>query len=109
MRVVGLVENTERFLDISLYQGKNIGSVATVDFDLNATEDPTFFCTALKKNRFYLFSRREPDESTHRDVFNEKPTEDERTVIAAPSATLANNAIIRTTMGDIHLKLFPEQ
>mmetsp|Transcript_21447 Transcript_21447/g.27271 ORF Transcript_21447/g.27271 Transcript_21447/m.27271 type:complete len:607 (-) Transcript_21447:39-1859(-) len=111
VRIIGLVENTERFLQLSLYQGKNIGSVATVDFDVNATEDPTLICTAYKKHRFYLFSRREPDESetSHRDVFNEKPTEDEQTAVKTASAKLANSAIMRTTMGDIHLKLFPDQ
>ena len=38
--------------------------------------DPTIFCTAYKKNRFYLFSRREPEDTKNadneRDVFNEK-------------------------------------
>ena len=29
----------------------------------DATADPTFVCTAFKKKRFYLFSRREPDET----------------------------------------------
>ena len=27
------------------------------------TSDPTLFCTAYKKNRFYMFSRREPDDT----------------------------------------------
>lgn len=108
IRCIGLVENTERFLTLALYQGKNIGSVATVDFNFNASEDPTLICTAYKKHRFYLFSRREPEESesSHRDIFNEKPTEDEKTVVKSASATLASGAILRTTMGDIHLKLF---
>ena len=62
------------------------------------TSDPTIICTAYKKNRFYIFSRRNPDETQQksvksiylrlyavwvcvfsggdgdRDVFNEKPS-----------------------------------
>ncbi len=66
------------------------------------TSDPTLFCTAYKKNRFYMFTRREPDETnkrydvtailfiatplychapfsgdSDRDVFNEKPSKEE--------------------------------
>jgi peptidylprolyl isomerase domain and WD repeat-containing protein 1 len=45
--------------------------------------DPTLFCTAFKKNRFYLFSRRGPGDE--RDVFNEKPSKED--VIAATDET----------------------
>jgi peptidylprolyl isomerase domain and WD repeat-containing protein 1 len=48
-------------------------------------------------------------------VFNERPTLDERS-IAAPAAggpkaapSLANAATIHTTVGDIHMRLFPQQ
>lgn len=47
--------------------------------------DPTIVCSAYKKNRFYLFSRREPEEKgtpdADRDVFNEKPSKED--IIAA--------------------------
>ncbi len=70
--------------------------------------DPTIFCTAYKKNRFFLFTKREPEETkksvrfiqlkniflfvnsiqnafdsadNERDVFNEKPTKEE--IVAA--------------------------
>ena len=26
-------------------------------------QDPTIFCTAYKKNRFYLFTKREPEDT----------------------------------------------
>ena len=35
--------------------------------------DPTIFCTAFRKNRFYMFSRRQPDLSDIgyvRDIIN---------------------------------------
>ena len=111
VKLLGLPENTERFTKIALYQGKNIGSVTTTDFDLNAKEDPTLFCTAYKKNRFYLFTRREPaddHEGYGRDVFNEKPSEDERTAVTQ-AAVLPTEVILRTTMGDIHLKLHADK
>lgn len=95
-------------------------------------QDPTLVCTGFKKNRFYLFTRREPDSyvspyviqnylknfknrieaevpgGTGRDVFNEKPSREEQTV-AADSAkpALGSTAIMHTTHGDIFLKLFP--
>lgn len=47
----------------------------------SVSADPTIVCTAYKKNRFYLFSRREPEEKgtpdADRDVFNEKPSKED--------------------------------
>jgi hypothetical protein len=55
----------------------------------NRMEDPTIFACAYKKNRFYCFSKREPEEpdpgsksSTGRDVFNEKPLKDVHKMVA---------------------------
>jgi peptidylprolyl isomerase domain and WD repeat-containing protein 1 len=69
--------------------------------------DPTLFCTAYKKQRFYLFSRLEPEDTKggDRDVFNEKPTREEQSVaLAQPlkqTAKLGTTAVIHTTKGDI--------
>lgn len=109
----------------------------------NVEPDPTIFCTAFKKNRFYMvrsheaqceddktagflrfnlihlfissfkFSKREPEDTksadSDRDIFNEKPSKEE--VMAATQAEgpkrVSDSAIIHTTMGDIHIKLFP--
>jgi peptidylprolyl isomerase domain and WD repeat-containing protein 1 len=49
-----------------------------------------------------------------RDVFNERPTREEQNVatsavtVGGPSP-LANSATIHTTMGDMHMRLFPAQ
>ncbi len=76
-KVLGKVENTTRFLSLAVYQGKNEGDVCihsiqenlspkridSVDMDTkkrDASYDPTIFCTAYKKPRFYMFTRREP-------------------------------------------------
>ena len=53
-------------------------------------------------------------DSGDRDVFNERPTAEERTIATtAPAKStgpspLAQTATIHTTEGDIHLRLFPE-
>ncbi|KAK9763570.1 Peptidyl-prolyl cis-trans isomerase cyp15 [Basidiobolus ranarum] len=121
VRIIGKSE-THRFLNLSLYQGaprkKAAISLAMAASDNptvkdSETLDPTLFCTAYKRNRFYLFTRRDPDneESSkgERDVFNEKPSREEQTVAVSQSkAVLSTSAILRTTMGDIHLRLFPE-
>ena len=47
--------------------------------------DPTLVATAFRKNRFYLFTRRDATDTksvdTDRDVFNEKPSKED--IIAA--------------------------
>ena len=44
--------------------------------------DPTILCSAFKKNRFYIFTRREPEDSKDksafsRDIFNERPSKED--------------------------------
>jgi peptidylprolyl isomerase domain and WD repeat-containing protein 1 len=110
-----------------------------------AVRDPTLFCTALKRQRFYMFTRSEPEyvpvsetelptpvlltpgltprfcresssKSGDRDIFNERPTREEQSIAAAApaaassrTAALASSATIHTTLGDMHLRLFPQQ
>eukprot|EP00002_Diphylleia_rotans_P015692 TRINITY_DN303_c0_g4_i1.p1 TRINITY_DN303_c0_g4~~TRINITY_DN303_c0_g4_i1.p1 ORF type:complete len:512 (-),score=85.81 TRINITY_DN303_c0_g4_i1:149-1684(-) len=115
VRILGNLEHTTRFLTVSLFQGRAkqslVGSGYTMKSDSN---DPTLFCTAYKKQRFYMFSRREPrdgdDEQVGRDVFNEKPKKEEQTLAAkAPVYQAGKMALVHTTMGDIHIKLFPDE
>lgn len=70
MRILGKPENA-RFLQISLFQGSGKKKKATMDADMVAADnpilhtvmvDPTLFCTAFKKNRFYMFTKREPED-----------------------------------------------
>eukprot|EP00124_Ichthyophonus_hoferi_P005140 Ihof_evm1s678 gene=Ihof_evmTU1s678 len=120
-RVIGLPESTARFLHLSLYQGRldKLSAALTIEMQVSdnpaiaepPVEDPTLFCTAFEKNRFYCFSRRhrEETEGEHgRDVFNEKPSLEE--TLAATEVTrtsaCASSAVIHTTMGDIHIVLF---
>ncbi|KAJ8972097.1 hypothetical protein NQ314_000323 [Rhamnusium bicolor] len=73
--------------------------------------DPTIICTAYKKSRFYLFTRREPDDmqgDQDRDVFNEKPSKEDTFAATDNPAVqrLYENAVLHTVFGDIHIKLF---
>ena len=43
-----------------------------------------------------------------RDIYNERPTKDDRAVAQETKATVSGtNAVIHTTLGDIFIKLFP--
>uniref|UniRef100_A0A8C9Z863 peptidylprolyl isomerase n=1 Tax=Sander lucioperca TaxID=283035 RepID=A0A8C9Z863_SANLU len=121
VRILGKLENI-RVVKLCLFQGvaKATHVAPTVEMKAcdnpaldNVEPDPTVFCTAFKKNRFYMFSKREPEDTksadSDRDIFNEKPSKEE--VMAATQAEgpkrVSDSAIIHTTMGDIHIKLFP--
>ena len=118
-RIIGKVENTERFTRLALFQGvphkdkRARGSGKDVKV---AEKDPTIVACAFNKVRMYVFSSREPmegdDAASGRDVFNEKPRAEE--ILAAsslPSAStgVAKSVVIHTTLGDIHIQLFPNE
>lgn len=122
VRIIGKNENV-RFLSLALYQGKPSQGKAAVTLETEAadnpslnksTTDPTIFCTANKKNRFYIFTRRDPDQSAEgdRDVFNEKPSREEIYAATESSGGLdrvAESAVLHTTMGDIQVQLFVKE
>ncbi|CAI8592901.1 unnamed protein product [Vicia faba] len=124
-RILGKVENNDRFLRIALYHGERSGkkvrkipsAAANANESKEPLTDPTLLCCAFKKHRIYLFSRREPEEpedaTKGRDVFNEKPPADELLAVSdigkALTTSLPDNVIMHTTMGDIHMKLYPEE
>lgn len=124
-RILGKVENNDRFLRIALYHGerssKKVRKIPSAAANANESKepltDPTLLCCAFKKHRIYLFSRREPEEpedaTKGRDVFNEKPPADELLAVSdigkALTTSLPENVIMHTTMGDIHMKLYPEE
>ncbi|XP_061398370.1 peptidylprolyl isomerase domain and WD repeat-containing protein 1-like [Musca vetustissima] len=118
VNILGKTDNI-RPLHIALFQGKGKKTKAAITLEQEASEnpalqsttnDPTLFCTAYKKQRFYLYSRRLPSDlqDVDRDVFNEKPTKED--IIAVPEGQgvqrMYENVTIHTTMGDIHMKMF---
>uniref|UniRef100_A0A8D9DXJ5 peptidylprolyl isomerase n=1 Tax=Cacopsylla melanoneura TaxID=428564 RepID=A0A8D9DXJ5_9HEMI len=121
-RFIGKPENL-RLLHLSLFQGKVKTRKAATTLEMEAAKnptlesvqpDPTLFCTAFNKNRFYMFTRREPADfkspDADRDVFNEKPSKED--IISATEAAgeqvLYDTAIIHTSMGDVHIQMFKE-
>jgi peptidylprolyl isomerase domain and WD repeat-containing protein 1 len=118
VKILGKVEQTERFCGAALYQGKSMrkkidAGAAIMEDDQGELEktDPTIFTFAYKKNRVYLFTHREPPESTTdmgRDIFNEKPTAADAAVAESirTEHPLGKQATIHTTMGDIVINLF---
>lgn len=92
VKVVGQVEDSERFLKIALYQGtpaKSSASAAAASISAAQkalpSPDPTIVACAAGKQRFYLFTKREPEgdgdggeTGSGRDVFNERPSGEDR-------------------------------
>ncbi|CAH2065469.1 unnamed protein product, partial [Thlaspi arvense] len=124
-RILGKVESNERYLRVALYQGDQGGkrvrkipaAAANVNESKEPLTDPTILCCAFKRHRIYMFSRREPEEpedaSQGRDVFNEKPAADELMAVSdignSATTSLPETVIMHTTMGDMHIKLYPEE
>ncbi|OQR79520.1 peptidylprolyl isomerase domain and WD repeat-containing protein 1-like [Tropilaelaps mercedesae] len=119
VRILGKGEAL-RPLAIALYQGVPGKQQKTVTVESAAADnpalqegesDPTLVCSAYKKNRFYLYTKRTPGEDEERELFNEKPSKED--IVAATETSsrsnLASSAVIHTSMGDIHVTLFPRE
>jgi len=128
VRLLGKDE-THRFTNLALYQGapkkKEIHDLAMAASENpllaeSEAEDPILFCTAFRKARFFMFTagmeeylplnEMELTKSTKgdRDVYNEKPTRDDRVEVEKKTTHSGTSAVIHTTMGDIFVKLFPK-
>ncbi len=90
VRIIGKDENL-RPLRLALFQGTEKASSVASTLEMEVSEnpaltaaavaDPILFCAAFKKSRFFLFSRREPEDEggeVGRDIFNLKPTREEQ-------------------------------
>jgi peptidylprolyl isomerase domain and WD repeat-containing protein 1 len=124
VRVFGQREHL-RPLALTLFQGKPkslSGTALTAEMEasdnpglIDHGTDPTLVATAYKKNRFYLFTNRSAKDlssvDNDRDVFNEKPSKED--IISATeergAPRLYQAATIHTTIGDMHLDLFPRE
>jgi peptidylprolyl isomerase domain and WD repeat-containing protein 1 len=119
-RVVKVYGKDEPFraLNLCLYQGqpdkKGVVTVAMAASDnplLQEAEarDAMLVATGAGKVRFYMFTNEVDFSKSDRDVQNEKPrnlaSKKQQEVKAAATGT---SAVIHTTYGDIHLRLFPE-
>ena len=137
VKIIGKADASQlRFLSFCLCLGdakmnqqmqlaRSSGSSTAVG-EKKQTDDSLIIALAYQQRRFYVFSHIDPlqdqkdsgsnDNIVARDVWNEPPTAQDRLlgseggnqrggVDKEPSFT---KAILRTTMGDIHMKLFPE-
>lgn len=119
-RVVKVFGKDEPFraLNIALYQGQpQKKGVVTVSMAASANpllqeaeeRDPMLVTTGFGKVRFYMFTNDEEISKSERDVQNEKPKHlNVRQQIEAKPAESGTAAVIHTTYGDIHIRLFPE-
>ena len=96
------------------------GSKTAMNFDaLEKLSDALLISLAYQKRRFFVFSHAsnmsdgEDDGAVvERDILNEPPTAEDRLLADSAAAShtsdskLGSTAILRTSMGDIHMKLF---
>ena len=122
-KLIGAKEKNERFVGASVFQGKKLssqkGAVGQGGITSQVKEsDPLVLTWSFKKQRFLIFSNREPmgpdikkgliDPS--RDVLNEKDphatqTQDKTSTNKEP---LPTKMLLSTSLGDIYIRLFPE-
>ena len=107
-----------RALSLALYQGqpskKNLvtAQMAASSNPLLAeaeARDPMLVATGAAKVRFYIFTNDSSAEKSSRDIHNEKPRNLDKSAASAAQkqAESGTSAVLHTTYGDIHLRLFP--
>ncbi|KAK0703822.1 hypothetical protein B0T26DRAFT_744504 [Lasiosphaeria miniovina] len=107
-----------RPLGLALYQGqpqkKGVTTVAMAAssnplLQESETRDPILVTTGVGKARFYMFTNDEEISKSTRDVQNEKPVILGQKKAEKKKVTETGTAaIIHTTYGDIHIRLFPD-
>jgi len=116
VKVYGKEENF-RPLSLALYQGqpqkKGVTTVAMAAsnnplLQESETRDPLLVATGIGKVRFYMFTNDEEINKSSRDVQNEKPIVLNQKKVEEKKKELGTMAIMHTTYGDIHIRLYPE-
>ena len=122
IKILGKKEKL-RFISICLFQGESLRNKTGIiteskmrnEDNINADKiiDPLLFANAFKSNRFYIFSKSEPDNKLKRDMMNEDIEElkNKASINAKNSKNkdiidLPEKAVIDTTKGEIFIKLF---
>ncbi|KAJ5229220.1 hypothetical protein N7489_009928 [Penicillium chrysogenum] len=119
-RVVRIYGRDEPFrsVNLGLYQGQpQRKGVVTVSMAASSNpllqeaeeRDPILLSTGFAKVRFYMFTNETDISKSTRDVQNEKPTQAAAGTgtTATKAAETGTAAILHTTFGDIHLRLYP--
>ncbi|KAF3131264.1 hypothetical protein TWF594_009867 [Orbilia oligospora] len=108
-----------RAVNLALYQGApKKKQVVTLDMAASSNpllqeaglRDPMLVSTAHNKQRFYMFNSDGDVNKSERDIYNEKPTTTAKgsAKIETKAKESGTAAILHTTFGDIHIRLFPE-
>ncbi|OTB03106.1 hypothetical protein M426DRAFT_60957 [Hypoxylon sp. CI-4A] len=107
-----------RPVNLAVYQGqpqkKGVTTVAMAAssnplLQESEARDPILFATAVGKVRFYMFTNDEEISRSERDVQNEKPTIlNPKKAVQKKAGETGTAAVIHTTYGDIHIRLFPD-
>ncbi|KAL8870845.1 MAG: hypothetical protein Q9174_003201 [Haloplaca sp. 1 TL-2023] len=107
-----------RSLNLALYQGQpekkgvvTVSMAASNNPLLQEAEerDPMLVTTGSGKVRFYLFTNDTEITRSTRDIQNEKAKNlNPRAALEAKPIQSGHSAIIHTTYGDIHIRLFPD-
>ena len=122
IKVLGKKEKL-RFISICLFQGESLRNKTGIitenkmrnEDNINADKiiDPLLLANAYKSNRFFIFSKSEPDNKIKRDIMNEDIEElkNKASIIAKNAKNkdiidLPEKAVIDTTKGEIFIKLF---
>ena len=122
IKILGKKEKL-RFISICLYQGESqrnkTGIITEVKMrnedNINADKiiDPLLIANAYKSNRFFIFSKNEPDNKIKRDIMNEDIDElkNKAAINAKNEKTkdiidLPEKAVIDTNKGEIFIKLY---
>jgi peptidylprolyl isomerase domain and WD repeat-containing protein 1 len=107
-----------RALNVGLYQGQpQKKGVMTVSMAASANpllqeaeeRDPMLFATGFAKVRFYMFTNETEINKSERDVHNEKPRKGLQKQEEKRKTETGSTAVLHTTYGDIHLRLFPDK
>jgi len=109
IRILGVCVGDSNFqLDQQAILAKDpSASNLVINHDDKGKLDPFIAAYCWNKKRVYLFSNYEAS-LVERDILNEPPEDDLVGNMDEGPAKLASAAILRTTMGDIKIKLFPE-
>ncbi|MCJ1276875.1 hypothetical protein MMC21_004682 [Puttea exsequens] len=119
-RIVQVYGKEEPFrpLNLAIYQGQpQKKGIVTVSMAASANpllqeaeeRDPMLVSTGSGKVRFYIFTNETDISKSTRDVQNEKPKDvNSKKQIEAKPAESGTAAIMHTTYGDIHIRLFPD-
>ncbi|TDZ30071.1 Peptidyl-prolyl cis-trans isomerase cyp15 [Colletotrichum spinosum] len=117
VKVYGKEENF-RAVNLAIYQGApQKKGITTVEMGASSnpllqeseSRDPILIATGVNRVRFYMFTNSQEISKSVRDVQNEKPTMlGQKKAAEAKKAETGTAAVIHTTYGDIHIRLFPD-